>query len=144
MAWHTHPLGQTLTVTYGSGSVQREKGAIEEIRAGEIVWFPPGEKHWHGASPTMAMTHFAIQESQGARNADWLEHVTDAQYAGSGKEDDATREEIIEVITHLAFYSGPAIPAGPQPAPPSASYARCSRKPKPRKEPANANAQSRK
>ena len=82
-AWHTHPLGQTLIVTFGFGRVQREGGPIEEIRAGDIVWFPPGEKHWHGASPTMAMTHFAIQESLNGRNVDWLEHVTDTQYAGS-------------------------------------------------------------
>ncbi len=82
-AWHTHPLGQTLIVTYGAGRVQREGGPIEEIRAGDIVWFPPGEKHWHGASPNMAMTHIAIQESLGGRAVDWLEHVTDAQYLGT-------------------------------------------------------------
>ncbi|MGU3493878.1 cupin domain-containing protein [Xanthobacteraceae bacterium A53D] len=81
-AWHTHPLGQTLIVTAGLGLVQREGGPIEEIRPGDIVWFPPGEKHWHGASPTMAMTHIAIQEKLDGKAVDWLEHVTDAQYAG--------------------------------------------------------------
>jgi len=79
-AWHTHPLGQTLIVTAGVGRVQREGGPIEEIRAGDLVWFPPGEKHWHGASPTVAMTHIAIQEKLDGRVVDWLEHVTDEQY----------------------------------------------------------------
>jgi quercetin dioxygenase-like cupin family protein len=81
-AWHTHPLGQTLIVTFGRGRVQREGGPIEEIRAGDVVWFPPGEKHWHGASPTTAMSHIAIQESLNGTNVDWLEKVTDEQYAG--------------------------------------------------------------
>jgi quercetin dioxygenase-like cupin family protein len=79
-AWHTHPLGQTLIVTAGLGWVQRESGPIEEIRPGDVVWFPPGLKHWHGASPTTAMTHIAIQESLGGKNVDWLEQVGDDQY----------------------------------------------------------------
>ena len=81
-AWHTHPLGQTLIVTDGFGRVQREGGAIEEIRPGDVVWFPPGEKHWHGASATTAMTHIAIQEKQDGKSVDWLEQVSDAQYGG--------------------------------------------------------------
>ena len=81
-AWHTHPLGQTLIVTFGSGRVQREGGPMEEIRAGDVVWFEPGEKHWHGASPTTAMTHIAIQERLDGKNVDWMEHVTDDQYQG--------------------------------------------------------------
>jgi quercetin dioxygenase-like cupin family protein len=81
-AWHTHPLGQTLIVTAGSGRVQREGGDIEEIRPGDVIWFPPGERHWHGASPTTAMTHIAIQESLDGRTVDWMEHVSDAQYGG--------------------------------------------------------------
>lgn len=79
-AWHTHPLGQTLIVTCGLGWVQREGGPIEEIRPGDVVWFAPGEKHWHGASPTVAMTHIAIQEAKDGNTADWMEHVTGAQY----------------------------------------------------------------
>jgi quercetin dioxygenase-like cupin family protein len=81
-AWHTHPLGQTLIVTAGLGRVQREGGPIEEIRPGDIVWFPPGEKHWHGASATTAMTHMAIQEHVDGKVVDWMEHVTDDQYQG--------------------------------------------------------------
>jgi quercetin dioxygenase-like cupin family protein len=81
-AWHTHPLGQTLIVTYGLGRVQREGGIIEEIHPGDVVWFAPGEKHWHGASPTTAMTHIAIQEKLDGKVVDWLEHVSDAQYQG--------------------------------------------------------------
>jgi quercetin dioxygenase-like cupin family protein len=81
-AWHTHPLGQTLIVTAGFGLVQREGGPIEEIRPGDVVWFPPGEKHWHGASPTTAMTHIAIQENLDGKVVDWMEHVSDDQYAG--------------------------------------------------------------
>jgi quercetin dioxygenase-like cupin family protein len=76
-AWHTHPLGQTLIVTAGFGRVQRAGGAIEEIRSGDVVWFSPGEKHWHGASPTTAMTHIAVQEQLDGKVVDWLEHVTD-------------------------------------------------------------------
>ncbi|KQT47342.1 cupin [Aureimonas sp. Leaf454] len=79
-AWHTHPLGQTLIVVAGSGLAQREGGPIEEIRPGDVVWFEPGEKHWHGASPTTAMTHIAIQEHQDGKVVDWLEHVSDEQY----------------------------------------------------------------
>ena len=81
-AWHTHPLGQTLIVTAGYGLVQREGGPIEEIRPGDVVWFPPGEKHWHGASPATAMTHIAIQESLDGKAVDWMELVSDEQYAG--------------------------------------------------------------
>ncbi|NLR97917.1 cupin domain-containing protein [Rhizobium sp. P38BS-XIX] len=79
-AWHTHPRGQTLIVTAGFGLVQREGGPIEEIRPGDVVWFEPGEKHWHGASPTTAMTHIAIQEHLDGKVVEWLEHVTDDQY----------------------------------------------------------------
>jgi quercetin dioxygenase-like cupin family protein len=79
-AWHTHPLGQTLIVTAGCGRAQRWGGPIEEIRPGDVVWFPPGEKHWHGAAPTTAVTHVAIQEKLDGRAVDWLEHVTDEQY----------------------------------------------------------------
>jgi quercetin dioxygenase-like cupin family protein len=79
-AWHTHPLGQTLIVTSGLGWVQREGGPIEEVRPGDVVWFPPGLKHWHGASPTTAMTHIAVQETLGGRNVDWMEKVSDEQY----------------------------------------------------------------
>jgi len=81
-AWHTHPLGQTLIVTSGCGRVQREGGPVEKIRAGDVVWFAPGERHWHGASPTTAMTHIAIQEQLDGKVVDWLEHVTDTQYQG--------------------------------------------------------------
>ncbi len=79
-AWHTHPLGQTLIVTSGCGWAQREGGPIEEIRPGDVVWFAPGEKHWHGATPTTAMTHIAIQEAQDGKVVDWMEKVSDAQY----------------------------------------------------------------
>jgi quercetin dioxygenase-like cupin family protein len=79
-AWHTHPLGQTLIVTAGCGRAQRWGGPIEEIRPGDVIWFPPGEKHWHGATPTTAMTHIAIQERLEGRTVDWMEHVTDEQY----------------------------------------------------------------
>ena len=79
-AWHTHPLGQTLIITSGLGWVQREGGPIEEVRPGDVVWFPPGLKHWHGATPTTAMTHIAIQESLDGKNVDWLEHVSDQKY----------------------------------------------------------------
>ncbi len=79
-AWHTHPLGQTLIVTAGLGWVQREGGPIEEVRLGDIVWFPPNLKHWHGATPTTAMTHIAIQESLDGKAVEWLEHVSDEQY----------------------------------------------------------------
>ena len=79
-AWHTHPLGQTLLVTAGCGWAQREGGEIEEIRPGDVISFPAGEKHWHGASPTTAMTHIAIQEALDGKPVDWLEKVTDEQY----------------------------------------------------------------
>ncbi len=79
-AWHTHPLGQILIVTAGFGRAQREGAAIEEIRPGDVVWFEPGEKHWHGASPTTAMTHIAIQEALDGKAVDWLEKVIDAKY----------------------------------------------------------------
>jgi quercetin dioxygenase-like cupin family protein len=79
-AWHTHPLGQSLIVTFGSGLVQREGGTVEEIHPGDVVLFAPGEKHWHGASPTNAMTHIAIQESLDGKAVDWMEKVTDEQY----------------------------------------------------------------
>ena len=79
-AWHTHPLGQTLIVTAGCGRVQRWGGPIEEIRPGDVIWFPPGEKHWHGAAPTTAMTHIAIQEQLAGKAVDWLDKVSDEQY----------------------------------------------------------------
>lgn len=79
-AWHTHPLGQTLIVLSGAGLVQREGGPIEQIRPGDIVWFPPGEKHWHGAAPTTAMSHIAIAEALDGKVVDWMEKVTDDQY----------------------------------------------------------------
>jgi quercetin dioxygenase-like cupin family protein len=79
-AWHTHPLGQTLIVTSGLGWAQREGGPIEEIRPGDVVWFEPGEKHWHGASPATAMSHIAIQEKLNGSAVTWAEHVTGEQY----------------------------------------------------------------
>ena len=82
-AWHTHPLGQTLIVTAGRGRVQPEGGPIEEIRPGDVVWFPPGEKHWHGASTTTAMSHFVIQEKPIGTPLDCLEKVSDEQYEHS-------------------------------------------------------------
>lgn len=81
-AWHTHPLGQVLIVTAGSGLVQRDGGAIEAIHPGDVIWFEPGERHWHGASPTTAMTHIAIQEALDGRAVDWMEKVGDEQYLG--------------------------------------------------------------
>ena len=82
-AWHTHPLGQTLIVTAGCGRVQREGGPIEEIRPGDVIWFAAGEKHWHGAAPTTAMTHIAIQEQLDGKVVDWIEKVSDEQYSGA-------------------------------------------------------------
>ena len=79
-AWHTHPLGQTLIVTAGVGRARREGGRIEEIRPGDVVWFAPGEKHWHGAAPSTAMTHIDIQEMKDGKAVDWLEKVSDEQY----------------------------------------------------------------
>jgi len=81
-AWHTHPLGQTLIVTAGYGRVQRWGGPIEEIRPGDVIWFEPGEKHWHGAAPTTAMTHTAIQERLDGKTVDWMEKVSDEHYLG--------------------------------------------------------------
>jgi 4-carboxymuconolactone decarboxylase len=131
--WHTHARGQVLIVTAGVGRVQRSGGPVEEIRPGDVVRIPPGVKHWHGASPTAAMTHIAIVETLDGRSTDWMEKVTDAQYAAppdaqrvaapttSGvagdsvqprshlalaRENGVTREELIEAITHLAFYAG--------------------------------------
>src|SRR6516165_8930522 len=79
-AWHTHPLGQTLIITAGCGRVQRDGGPIEEVHPGDVIWFPPGEKHWHGATPTTAMTHIAIQENVDGKVVDWMEKVSDDQY----------------------------------------------------------------
>jgi len=79
-AWHTHPLGQTLIITFGIGWVQREGGPVEEVRPGDVVWFEPNEKHWHGASATYAMSHIAIQENLNGKVVDWMEKVTDEQY----------------------------------------------------------------
>jgi len=79
-AWHTHPLGQTLVVTAGCGQARREGGPVEEIRPGDVVWIPPGEKHWHGASPTTSMTHIALQEQLDGKVIDWMEKVSDEQY----------------------------------------------------------------
>ena len=80
-AWHTHPLGQTLIVTAGCGWAQQEGGPVQEIRPGDVVWFAPGERHWHGGTPTAAVTHIAIAEKLDGKAVDWLEHVTDAQYS---------------------------------------------------------------
>lgn len=79
-AWHTHPLGQTLIVTAGAGLVQRQGGSVEPIYPGDVVWFPPGEKHWHGATSTTAMTHIAVQEAFEGKVVDWMEKVSDEQY----------------------------------------------------------------
>jgi quercetin dioxygenase-like cupin family protein len=90
-AWHTHPLGQVLVVTSGVGRVQQWGGPIEEIRPGDVVWTPPGVKHWHGASPTTAMTHIAIQESLDGKPVEWMEKVTDEQYGAPVKPTEARR-----------------------------------------------------
>jgi quercetin dioxygenase-like cupin family protein len=82
-AWHTHPLGQTLVVTSGLGRAATWGGPVQELRPGDVVWIPPGEKHWHGASPTVAMSHLAIHEGQDGTYVDWLEQVSDAEYGGS-------------------------------------------------------------
>ena len=84
-AWHSHPLGQFLIVIAGCGLAQRWDGAIEEIRPGDVVWFPPGEKHWHGATSTTAMTHIAIQEQLGGKTAEWMEKVSNEQYQLDGQ-----------------------------------------------------------
>ncbi|MEY2574347.1 MAG: hypothetical protein QOJ87_2560 [Verrucomicrobiota bacterium] len=81
-AWHAHPLGQTLIVTAGRGRVQCKGGAMEEIRPGDVVQFAPNEKHWHGAAPTTAMTHIAIQEALDGKVVEWMEHVTEEEYSG--------------------------------------------------------------
>ncbi len=82
-AWHTHPLGQTLIVTAGCGRAGREGGPVEAIRPGDVVWFPPGEKHWHGAAPTTAMSHVAVQEKLDGESVMWLEPVSEAEYGGN-------------------------------------------------------------
>jgi len=82
-AWHTHPLGQTLIIIAGAGLVQRKGAPIEQIRPGDVVWLAPGEKHWHGASPTTAMTHIAVQEALNGKPVDWMEKVTDEEYGGA-------------------------------------------------------------
>ena len=84
-AWHVHPLGQTLVVTAGCGLVQSEGGPVQEIRPGDVVWFEPGEKHWHGATRTTAMSHIAIQEALNGSPVDWMEKVSDAQYPESAR-----------------------------------------------------------
>ena len=81
-AWHTHPLGQTLIVISGSGLAQCWGGKVEEIKPGDVIWFPPDEKHWHGAASTTAMTHIAIQEALEGKVVEWLEHVSDEEYQG--------------------------------------------------------------
>lgn len=83
-AWHTHPLGQLLIVTSGLGRVQRWGGPVDEIRPGDVIWFPPGEKHWHGAASSTAMAHIAIQEALNGKVVDWLEHVSEEQYRSGG------------------------------------------------------------
>jgi quercetin dioxygenase-like cupin family protein len=83
-AWHTHPLGQTLIVVSGAGRAQREDGPLEELLPGDVVWFAPGERHWHGAAPRTAMTHIAVQEALNAQMVTWLEQVSDEQYQGDG------------------------------------------------------------
>jgi quercetin dioxygenase-like cupin family protein len=84
-AWHTHPLGQTLIITSGLGWAQRWDGPSEEIRPGDVIWFPPGEKHWHGATATTAMTHIAIVEQLNGKSTDWMEKVSDEQYQAGRK-----------------------------------------------------------
>jgi quercetin dioxygenase-like cupin family protein len=81
-AWHVHPLGQILIVTAGCGRAQRWGGPVEELHPGDVVWFEPGEKHWHGASPTTAMTHIAVQEALDGKTVEWMEPVNDEQYQG--------------------------------------------------------------
>lgn len=80
-AWHTHPIGQTLIITSGAGLAQTEGGPIQMVRQGDVIWFAPGEKHWHGAAPATGMSHFAMQEAEGGKAVDWLEQVSDAEYA---------------------------------------------------------------
>jgi len=83
--WHTHPLGQTLYIVSGTGQVQTWGGPVREVRAGDVVWIPPHEKHWHGAGPATTMVHVAIHEALDGKHVDWLEPVTDAQYQGGGR-----------------------------------------------------------
>ncbi|GGM47406.1 cupin domain-containing protein [Dactylosporangium sucinum] len=83
-AWHTHPAGQRLVVTDGAGRTQEEGGPVEELRPGDVVWCPPGVRHWHGAAPESAMTHLALSGIRDGRAVDWLEHVTDEEYGASG------------------------------------------------------------
>ena len=90
-AWHTHPLGQTLIVTAGRGLVQCWNGPIEQISPGDVVWSPPGEKHWHGALPTMAMTHIGIQEHVDGKVVEWMEKVSDDQYAQGRRQEEQAR-----------------------------------------------------
>lgn len=87
-AWHTHPLGQTLFVSFGRGRVQREGGPVEEVRPGDIVYFEPGERHWHGASPTTAMQHLAVAESLDGKVVEWMEHVSDEQYSPDSRNEE--------------------------------------------------------
>ena len=84
-AWHTHPLGQTIIITAGLGLVQRAGGQVEQVRPGDIVFFEPGERHWHGASSSCGMSHIAIAEAQDGKVVEWLEQVTDAEYAGESR-----------------------------------------------------------
>ena len=85
-AWHTHPMGQLLIVTAGIGRVQRWGDPVQEIRPGDVVWIPPGQKHWHGAAPSSSMTHIAVSEQLDGKTVDWLEKVTDEQYAGGARD----------------------------------------------------------
>jgi quercetin dioxygenase-like cupin family protein len=107
-AWHTHPLGQTLIVTAGCGSAQRWGGPVEEIRPGDIVWFPPGEKHWHGASPATAMMHIAIQEQLNGKAVDWLEKVSDGQYQAAGDTNGTNWREFKGLKTRKKIAQGKA------------------------------------
>ena len=107
-AWHTHPRGQTLIVTAGAGRVQRWGGAAQEIRAGDVVWIPPGVKHWHGAAPMTAMTHVALAEALDGKVVEWMEQVTDAQYgatappAGASAQPSAAQQIMVDVAPKLA------------------------------------------
>ena len=93
-AWHSHPLGQTLIVTAGRGLAQRWGGLVEEIRSVDVIWFSPGEKHWHGADPTTAMTHIAIQEQLDGKAVDWMEKVSDDQYLGKSRDELSLEDDI--------------------------------------------------
>ncbi|HET6898214.1 MAG TPA: carboxymuconolactone decarboxylase family protein, partial [Vicinamibacteria bacterium] len=109
-AWHTHPLGQTLIVTSGVGRVQRWEDPIDEIRAGDVVWIPAGQKHWHGASPTAGMSHIAIVEQLDGKSVDWMEKVTDEQYGSS------LRATADAKAATTAATTAPAAPGTPTPA----------------------------